>query len=152
MPTAGQVCAGHTHAPRLEGKSSCPAGGTSPKGKAKAKGGLPLPDSPSKAGFGVSPLWRGTHLKGTLQKSFSCAFRLRFQAQRNLSLCCSALCGIVCHAQPFGLHASLPEFIEVCVLLHVAMTRVLSQQNRTYTVHALFMAGMKQPKEAVCVL
>ncbi|KAA6418346.1 MAG: hypothetical protein FRX49_11711, partial [Trebouxia sp. A1-2] len=60
----GQVCAGHTHAPRLEGKSSCPAGGTSPKGKAKAKDGLPIPDHPSKPGCGVSHLWRGTHLEG----------------------------------------------------------------------------------------
>ncbi|DBA74077.1 TPA: hypothetical protein ACH3X1_010890 [Trebouxia sp. C0004] len=60
----GQVCAGHTHAPRLEGKSSCPAGGTSPKGKAKPKDGLPLSDRPSKPGCGVSHLWRGTHLEG----------------------------------------------------------------------------------------
>jgi len=100
MPTAGQVCAGHTHAPRLEGKSSCPAGGTSPKGKAKAKGGLPLPDSPSKAGFGVSPLWRGTHLEGTLQKSFSYAFRLRFQAQRNQPCLCAAVHCVVLYVMP----------------------------------------------------
>lgn len=67
MTTAGQVCAGHTHAPRLEGKSSCPAGGTCPKGKAKAKDGLPLPECPSKPGCGVSHLWRGTHVEGTLE-------------------------------------------------------------------------------------
>jgi len=71
MTTAGQVCAGHTHAPRLEGKSSCPAGGTSPKGKAKAKDGLPLPDHPSKPGCGVSHLWRGTHLEGMPKDAFS---------------------------------------------------------------------------------
>ncbi len=67
MTTAGQVCAGHTHAPRVEGKSSCPAGGTCPKGKAKAKDGLPLPECPSKPGCGVSHLWRGTHVEGTLE-------------------------------------------------------------------------------------
>ena len=56
--------------------------------------------------------------------------------------------GIACHAQPFSLLKSLPQYVNVCVQLHGAMTRVLAQQNRTYTVHVLFFAVLKQLKEA----
>lgn len=106
MTTVGQVCAGHTHAPRLEGKSSCPAGGTSPKGKAKPKEGLPLPDGPSKPGLGVSPLWRGTHLEGTLKDTLSNASD--YTHMGSLLTGPGRTSGIVYHAQRFSSHTSLP--------------------------------------------
>lgn len=146
MTTAGQVCAGHTHAPRLEGKSSCPAGGTCPKGKAKAKDGLPLPECPSKPGCGVSHLWRGTHLEGTLEDTFG--YVSDYTHKRSQLIGLERTFGIACHAQPFSLLKSLPQYVNVCVQLHGAMTRVLAQQNRTYTVHVLFFAVLKQLKEA----
>lgn len=162
MTTAGQVCAGHTHAPRLEGRSSCPAGGTSPKGKGKAKDGLPLPDCPSEPGGGVSHLWRGTHLEGMPKRTFSYPFRLHLQAPRD-QLCLlyvaqpelryeyelhwDALCGIVCRVRPFSLHMSLPACVNVFVQLHGALARPVSQQNRPYLVHVLLFAELKQLKE-----